>query len=142
MLAVPYLAAAESDAVSQPAVIAEQQQFIARIHLHTAGELADFLSRADQAHSRQASYAMANPIAMVLHGPEVELFRHGNYSTHKMLIDKAAQLDALDVIDVVVCETYMRQHNIRREELPAFVETVPFGPDYEESLSRRGYQNF
>ena len=75
----------------------------------------------------------------MLHGDEINLFRRANYSQNQDLVDLAARLDAFRVIDVQVCETWMRTHQVRPEDLPPFVETVPYGPDRLPSCAPRAY---
>jgi intracellular sulfur oxidation DsrE/DsrF family protein len=33
----------------------------------------------------------------------------------------------------------MRRLGLRKEDIPAFIELVPYGPDEEERLRRNGY---
>lgn len=127
---------------SSPAVVSEEQSYLARIQLHTSDEMDAFFKRADQLLLSRDSYSLGHPIAFVLHGPEVDLFAREQYAINKELIDKAAQLDAFGVIDVKVCETYMKSKGIKRESLPAFIDVVPYGPDYEQSLQENGYVEF
>lgn len=124
------------------AVVEGEDRFLASIKLHTAEELSAFLDRAEELSDSKASYHSSHPIAVVLHGPEVDLFSYANYRSNKGLINKAAQLDALGLIDVKVCETYMRYHGITEQDLPPYVDVVPFGPALESQLREQGYQEF
>lgn len=38
-----------------------------------------------------------------------------------------------------MCVTEMQLRDIGKEDIPAFIDLVPFGPDEEECLRRRGY---
>lgn len=76
---------------------------------------------------------------VVLHGPEVEFFARRNYAKYRHPVDRAAKLDADGVIEVKMCQTEMRSRGIRAEDVPAFIELVPYGPDEEKRLLRRGY---
>ena len=53
----------------------------------------------------------------------------------------AAKLDAFNVIDLKICETTMNNFGITRDEVPSFIESVPFAPDEIEKLSAEGYIN-
>ncbi|OZG70034.1 hypothetical protein BTA51_27930 [Hahella sp. CCB-MM4] len=125
-----------------PAIAEDHTRYLAKIELHTEGEIADLFERASQLLDQENSFALGEPIAFVLHGPEVEYFSKDNYREFKSIVDKAAQLDAFRVIDVRVCSTYMRLHNISPESLPPFVEVVPYGPDEERRLRSDGYVDF
>jgi len=132
--------------VSQAQTVVPQfspdKRYLAEIRLHTPMEIEDLLERASKLVESAEAYKGFEPIAVVLHGDEADAFRSGNYQRYRKLIDLAARLDAFNVIDVQICETWMRMNNISRSELPAFVDTVPFGPAAERSLKRKGYQAF
>ena len=78
-------------------------------------------------------------IALVLHGPEIKMFTKKNYGKYQKLVDKAARLDSSSVIEIKICRTAMDDMKIKKDDLPAFVEIVPYGPDEEERLLRQGY---
>ena len=129
---------------TSPAIVHEHDRlhYVARIKLHTAAEITDLFDRAEMLLDQQGSYALGQPIAFVLHGPEVEYFTRMNYSEYKDMVDKAAQLDAFQLIDVRVCATYLRDNDISPDTLPPFVEVVPYGPDEVLQLKSQGYQEF
>jgi intracellular sulfur oxidation DsrE/DsrF family protein len=54
-------------------------------------------------------------------------------------VDQAARLDAAHVIEVKMCLTEMHHLGLRKEDIPGFIELVPYGPDEEERLRRSGY---
>lgn len=115
---------------------------VAHIEAHTAEELSSILSRAEALLEAEEQYSSQQPIALILHGDETEAFLKGNYSAYRELVDLAARLDAFNVIDVQVCETWMRDNGVEREQLPPFVNTVPYGPAAERELIERGYDHF
>lgn len=115
---------------------------IAHIEAHTPEELASILARAEALLEAEEQYSSSSPIALILHGDETEAFLKGNYSAHRDLVDMAARLDAFNVIDIQVCETWMRDNGVTREQLPPFVNTVPYGPAAEQDLLNRGYEHF
>ena len=61
---------------------------------------------------------------------------------HKALLDLAERLEKNNVIDVRICETWMRANDVDRSELPEFVDTVPLGPSEEVRLRKDGYIYF
>ena len=115
---------------------------VAHIEAHTTEELASILSRAETLLEAEEQYSSQQPIALILHGDETEAFLKGNYTAYRELVDLAARLDAFNVIDVQVCETWMRDNGVEREQLPPFVNTVPYGPAAERELIERGYDHF
>ncbi|OUR60401.1 hypothetical protein A9Q73_12145 [Bermanella sp. 47_1433_sub80_T6] len=121
--------------------MAEEQKFIAQLHANTPQELADLLDRAESWAKQSKTYPKY-PIAIVLHGPEVNVFIKKNYGQYQSLVDQAAKLDAFKVVDIKICERWMGFNNIDRNQLPAFVDTVPFGPAEEVRLIEAGYQSF
>ena len=129
---------------SSPAIVQGESadRYLARIKLHTAAEITDLFNRAEQLLDQENSFDLGRPITFILHGPEVEYFSRVNYRQYKGIVDKAAQLDAFRLIDIRVCSTYLRQHNISIESLPPFVEVVPYGPDEELRLKAKGYVEF
>ena len=73
-------------------------------------------------------------IAIVLHGDELQLFQEQNYSTNMSVVDRARLLDQDNIIDIKACQTMMRTLQIGQNELPSFIEQVPFAPAEIERL--------
>lgn len=136
------LFASHSQAQALSPQFSPDKRYLAEIRLHTPMEIEDLLERASKLVESAEAYRGFEPIAVVLHGNEADAFRSGNYNRYRKLIDLAARLDAFNVIDVQICETWMRMNNVKRSELPAFVDTVPFGPAAQRTLKRQGYQAF
>ncbi len=105
----------------------DDNHYLARIEVHTAAELLGILSRADQLFTTR-QLDTAEPIVFVLHGAEGRAFLRQSYANNKTLVDLAAKLSALQVVDIRVCETWMGGQHIDSEQLQPFVETVPYGP--------------
>ncbi len=82
---------------------------------------------------------MTDPVVVVLHGSEASSFTTTGYAANRMLVDQAARLSAYRLIDVRMCETWMRENEVAPEDLPAFVKTVPFAPEEIERLEAEGY---
>ncbi len=78
-------------------------------------------------------------IAMVIHGPDIEIFDVKNYIKNKDIIDLAAQLDAADIIDFKVCQVTADARGINKSNFPSFMEVVPFAPDEIDRLENEGY---
>lgn len=120
----------------------ESEGYVAKIRLHTAEEIEKLLEKAEQYIEGTEKYPDFDPIAVILHGPELKVFARENYQMYKHIVELAARLEAFNVIDVRVCEVQMRRDGIEAGDLPAFVDTVPYGPDEERRLLKRGYQYF
>ena len=75
-------------------------------------------------------------IAIVLHGEELQLFQKRNYSSNQSVVERARLLDQDDIIDIKACQTMMRTLQIDTNELPSFIEQVPFAPAEIERLER------
>ncbi|WP_428241309.1 hypothetical protein [Gynuella sp.] len=116
--------------------------YMAEIESHNTNEIYSILKRAEDLMSHQSGFQQQVPIALVLHGDEVETFLHENYQANKEIVDLAAKLDAFNIVDIQICETWMGEHGISREQLPPFVNTVPYGPAKEEELKKQGYIYF
>ena len=110
--------------------------------MHTIEELGVLLERAEQLAMKPRPGGGDASVVLVLHGPEVEFFSIRNYDQYKEIVDLAARLDAFDVVDVKVCQTMMGEYGIGPEDIPSFIEQVPYGPDEIERLVREGYVYF
>jgi len=117
----------------------QQGRYLFNVALHTPEELAGLLARAEQLAQTMRTDDARTGIALVLHGPEIEMFAKKNYQRFQKTVDQAARLNAEHIIEVKMCRTEMRSRGIREEDVPAFIELVPYGPDEEERLRRNGY---
>ena len=78
-------------------------------------------------------------IVLILHGPDLDWFKKENYSKNRQMVDLAAKLDGLDIIDIKACATAMGSRGIDSNDLPAFIETVPYAPDEIARLQEQDY---
>jgi intracellular sulfur oxidation DsrE/DsrF family protein len=67
-------------------------------------------------------------IAIVLHGDELQLFQKDGYRLNQSMVERARLLDQDNIIDIKACQTMMRELQIEQNELPSFIEQVPFAP--------------
>lgn len=111
------------------------------VYQQSPTDLTALLDRAERI-ARKTNFSPVEPVTFVLHGDEINLFRRDNYQNNQALVDLAARLDAFKVIDVRVCETWMRDNQVSASDLPPFVETVPFGPSFVAGLKRKGAIEF
>lgn len=75
-------------------------------------------------------------IAIVLHGNELRLFQKQNYAMNRSVVERARLLDEDNIIDIKACQTMMRTLDIEQQDLPGFIEQVPFAPAEIERLQR------
>ena len=108
---------------------------------HSPDELGALLHRAEEIRETHAEGYDDLDIVLILHGPDINIFRQENYKQHKPLVDLAAKLDAFEIIDMKICETSMTSMGVERSEVPAFIESVPFAPDELRRLGEKGYIN-
>jgi intracellular sulfur oxidation DsrE/DsrF family protein len=109
--------------------------YVFSVTVNTPQELGVVLDRAEdlrelfdpEQHSR---------IAIVLHGNELQLFQKGNYSSNRSIVERARLLDEDRIIDIKACQTMMRTLDIGQDELPSFIEQVPFAPVEIERLQK------
>lgn len=115
------------------------KQYAYDIVLHTPEQIREVLQHAEQLSAAPRSGNEKASISMVLHGPEIDFFSIENYGKYKDIVDLAARLDAYNVIEVKMCQTMMRMRGLKSENVPGFIEQVPYGPDEVEKLRQRGY---
>ena len=121
---------------------ASMQKLQADIALHTLSELKQLLEQAEEIANGKSQYNTDEPIAVVLHGEEIKAFVRSNYRSNKALVDLAARLDAFNIIEVKVCKRWMGANGIMENQLPPFVESVPFGAGERDRLQKAGYAYF
>jgi intracellular sulfur oxidation DsrE/DsrF family protein len=120
----------------------EAPRLQAQIRLHTADELKELLVRAEELSQSMEEYPSKEPVAFVLYGEEIDLFRRSNYQSNQELVDLAARLEAYQVVDFKVCETWMGKNQISGEQLPAFLDRVHNGAEEANRLEASGYIYF
>lgn len=114
-------------------------RYVLDVVLHSYEEINELLNKAE-AHVLQPRPADQHAaIAVILHGPEIDLFSIRNYQKYQALVDKAARLDAYNIIELKMCQTTMRERGLRNEDVPGFIELVPYGPEEIEKLLQQGY---
>lgn len=117
--------------------------YVARILNDSPEEVADALERAEKLYVEGKLPQGANPISIILHGPEVEIFFKDNYDEYKKIVDLTARLSAFGVVDVRVCETQSGIMGRSRSSIHPFIGTVPFGPtEIKRLLDQQNYVYF
>lgn len=116
-------------------------RYVIDVTLHTASEIEALLDRAEKLYesSKTKNNNEKTGIALVLHGEEIKLFDKKSYKLNKKIVDKAAKLDANNVIEIKICITKLQQLGLRIQDMPPFIEAVPYGPEEIEKLQSKGY---
>ncbi len=101
------------------------------------------MQRAEHIHlEARAGGHELEPIAFVLHGPEVISLLTPNYDSNRPLVDLAARLSALKYIDLKVCRRWLGGNSIDAADLPPFIGTVPYGVEETQRLMSDDYVYF
>lgn len=122
-------------------VIIENKSYLFDVSDHSIDELEALLTRAEEVSQAQSPDYEDLKIVMVIHGPDIEWFTQQNFEHNRQLIDLAARLDAYDIIDMKVCEKTMTARGVDREDIPSFIESVPYAPTEIKDRLREGYIN-
>ena len=122
----------------------DYDRYVADIELQTQSQLIELLARAetlllDGKIGQEGEAA----VVLVLHGPVLRSLLKPNYSDSKVLVDRAASLSALGVLDIKACRSWMGKNDVDAEQLQPFVQTVSYGPGEVTRLIReQGYITF
>ena len=125
-----------------PAADTVPDRTVLDVSVHTIEGLKVLFDRAEELAMTPRPKGEDASVILVLHGPEVEYFSIKNYDKYKDIVDQAARLDAFDVVDVKICQTMMGEHGIEQNDIPSFIEQVPYGPGEVERLKQEGYVAF
>ncbi|MFT4615710.1 MAG: intracellular sulfur oxidation DsrE/DsrF family protein [Bacteroidia bacterium] len=118
-------------------VVHETALYIADIALETPEEFSQLLDRAEQLLLAGVNIPREqSQVSFVLHGPVLNTLLRGNYLDNKRLVDLAASLSAMRVIELKACRTWMSSNGIQDAQLLPFVETVDYAPKAVRALVR------
>jgi len=114
---------------------AEPPGYVFSVTVQTRQQLDVVLNRAEDLRE------LFNPdehskIAIVLHGDELQLFQKDGYRLNQSMVERARLLDQDNIIDIKACQTMMRTLQIEQNELPSFIEQVPFAPTEIKRLEK------
>ena len=125
-----------------PAADAVPERTVLDVSVHTIEGLKVLFDRAEELAMMPRYKGEDASVILILHGPEVEFFSIKNYDRYKSIVDQAARLDAFDIVDVKICQTMMGVRGIEQNDIPSFIEQVPYGPGEVERLQQEGYVTF
>ena len=114
---------------------AEPPGYVFSVTVQTRQQLDVVLNRAEDLRE------LFNPdehgkIAIVLHGDELQLFQKDGNRLNQSMVERARLLDQDNIIDIKACQTMMRTLQIEQNELPSFIEQVPFAPTEIKRLEK------
>jgi len=131
----------EPNEASQTQFNVGNKSYLFDVSDHTLKELQALLERAEEITQSTTDNYDKLEIVMILHGPDIDWFKQENYERNKHMVDLAARLDANEIIDLKVCETTMSSLGVERDEIPPFIESVPYAPDEMKRLLQEDYIN-
>ena len=119
--------------------ISADRHYLFDVTDHSPEQISAMLMRAEQLNREGTSRQQQINIAMVLHGPDIEIFAKHNYPRFHSIVDTARRLEQQGVIDFKVCQRVMSERGITQMDLPDFLEPVPYAPDEIRRLRHEGY---
>ena len=121
-----------------------EEKYLADITIHNPQELFDILTRADMLlESGQYSMEGSSPIIFLLHGDEARILFKQQYENNKEVVDLAAKLTALNVVDIKVCDIWIEGNNLFTKDLQPFVGVANNAmAEAERLVSQENYQYF
>ncbi len=121
-----------------------EKNYLADIRVHSPQELIKILLRAEMLLDKgdfEAGHSA--PVVFLLHGDEARVLFKNQYSQNKKLVDLAAKLSAFNVVDIKVCEVWMRKNSLDQQQLQPFVSPVGYAPAEQKRLIKEEqYQYF
>lgn len=119
-------------------------RYVADIELESSLELTEILQRASQLLVEGAAVQGGGArVTFVLHGPVIRDLLRQNYLASRELVDLAASLSAMQVIQIEVCRTWMSLNGVYEEDLQPFVAPVDLASSELRRLRReQGYLDF
>jgi len=121
-----------------------EEKYLADITIHSPQELLDILTRANMLfESGQYSAKDSSPIIFLLHGDEARILFKQQYANNKAVVDLAAKLTALNVVDIKVCDIWINGNNLFVKDLQPFVGVANNAvAEAERLVSQENYQYF
>lgn len=121
-------------------------KYIAKLELHSKQALTDALHRAQNfskasINEKQSLNPLAKPIAFILHGEDAKTLLSKSASSTE-IFQLAEMLSKENVIDIQICETWMRHKGVKETQVPSFISTIRHAPTEEKRLVRDGYTYF
>tara|TARA_R110001599_G_scaffold192503_1_gene387886 strand:- start:4342 stop:4797 length:456 start_codon:yes stop_codon:yes gene_type:complete len=119
-------------------------RYVADIELQDAQQLSELLERAGQLLLDGLATQNGVPkVSFVLHGPVIRDLLRQNYGGNIQLVNLAASLSALQVVEIKACRTWMGVNAVDAAELQPFVIPVDLAASEVERLrGKKSYLDF
>lgn len=119
-------------------------RYVADIELQNTQQLSELLARAGQLLLDGVATQDGFPkVSFVLHGPVISDLLRQNYAGNTRLVNQAASLSALQVVEIKVCRTWMGVNGLDEADLQPFVIPVNLGAGEVERLRQeQSYLDF
>jgi len=102
-----------------------EARYVADIELQNSQQLSELLQRAGQLLlDGVASQDGVPKVSFVLHGPVIKDLLRQNYAANIQLVNLAASLSALQVVEIKACRTWMGFNEVEEADLQPFVIPV------------------
>jgi intracellular sulfur oxidation DsrE/DsrF family protein len=124
---------------TQKQFLIDNKRYLFDVTEHSIEEMQALLQRTEEISQLVSDEFDNLEIVMILHGPNLDWFTQEHYDKNKDLVDLAARLDTLGIIDLKACTTSMESRGIDSTGLPAFIEPVPYAPDEIARLQEQDY---
>lgn len=109
--------------------------YVADIALETPEEFIELLDRAEQLMLAGVNIPRDEAqVTFVLHGPVLNTLLRENYLENRRVVDLAAALSAMQVIELQACRTWMGSKGLEDSQLLPFVKTVDYAPKAVRAL--------
>jgi len=124
-------------AASGQAPAADDVRYVADIELQNSEQLVGLLERASELFLNGAVTQDGVPkVSFVLHGPVIRDMLRQNYSANRELVNLAASLSALQVVEIKACRTWMGINGVEETQLQPFIVPVNLARSEVERLRK------
>lgn len=119
-------------------------RYVADIELQNSRQLIELLQRASQLLLDGVAPQDGIPkVSFVLHGPVIRDLLKQNYVGNLQLVNLAASLSALQIVEIKVCRTWMGWNDVEEADLQPFVIPVNLaGSEVERLREEKNYLDF
>ena len=119
-------------------------KYVADIELQNSQQLSELLQRASQLLLDGVAAQDGIPeVSFVLHGPVIKDLLKQNYAGNLQMVNLAARLSALQVVEIKVCRTWMGLNDVEESDLQPFVVPVNLaGSEVERLRQKKNYLDF
>ncbi len=107
---------------------ADDLRYVADIEVETEEDLSELLTRAGKLFLDGRVKQEDGAVVLVLHGPVLNSLLRPNYAQSQAVVNQAASLVALGVLEIKACRSWLGNNGVEEEQLQPFVGVVSYGP--------------